>query len=315
MPKVSVIITTYNRAVLLDRAINSVFNQTYKDYELVIVDDGSTDHTQDIIKRYDGRLKYIYQKNAGLPQARNMGIRNTHGKYICFLDDDDYWTSQKLEIQVKILDENNHIGIVYGKMPVVNDYGQQTGIMPDYESGNNFNDLIIKGGMYPPSSVMTRRECFDKSGLFDDIVPVEDFDMWLRIVRYYDAFEVKEPVLGYYFRERDRQQRNKIKMYSAQVRLYRKILVSYDDIPRRIVEKKLARFLYLLAQAYEERGKYALALTSYRDAIAFYPFVGRFFFWEKDGLVKKILKSFRPFVHFMCCYLKYVRAKGQGSPN
>src|SRR3989344_7750625 len=101
---VSVIIPTYNRASLLSRAIESVMNQTFKDFELIIVDDGSIDNTRDMVERFrrmDARVKYLRQENSGTPASPlNIGIKNSQGEYLAFLDDDDEWLPQKLEKQI-----------------------------------------------------------------------------------------------------------------------------------------------------------------------------------------------------------------------
>lgn len=125
-PTVSVIIPTYNRAHLVGRAIQSVLNQTYKDFELIIVDDGSTDNTEDIIKKYqkkDERIKYIRRKkNKGGSVARNTGINAAIGEYIAFLDSDDEWLTEKLERQMKVFKStSSEVGVVYSGFFRIND--------------------------------------------------------------------------------------------------------------------------------------------------------------------------------------------------
>ncbi|HBR15685.1 MAG TPA: hypothetical protein DD723_09160 [Candidatus Omnitrophica bacterium] len=310
MPKVSVIIPTYNRSDFIGRAIESVLKQTFQDYEIIIVDDGSTDETREIVlwlSKVNDKIKYFYQPNKGVSAARNRGLEEAKGEFIAFLDSDDSWAPEKLALQVKILEEHPRVGIVYAIMPMVDEKGESLGATQEH-SGNNFKDLIVKGGHYPTSAVITRKASFQKAGLFDEAMPIlEDIDMWLRIARFYDVHEMRGVTLAYYHRLTGTASRDKVKLFECQVMFYRKILKSYDDIPRRIVEKKLAKFLYLLAQANEERGQYAQALKSFREAISLYPLVGTFFFWEKDGIIKKALKSFRPFASLTWCYFKYVR--------
>ena len=113
-PKVSIIIPTYNRAKLLSRAIKSVLDQTFKDFELIIVDDGSTDNTKGVVEEFqkkDSRIKYIWQENSGAPaKPKNTGIRQARGEYVAFLDDDDEWFPKKLEKQIELFEDN--IGFV-----------------------------------------------------------------------------------------------------------------------------------------------------------------------------------------------------------
>src|SRR4030042_4827818 len=105
MPKVSVIIPTYNRGNLVLESIQSVFAQTFSDYEIIVIDDGSTDNTREVLHPYLSKLTYIYEKNSGQSFARNIGILASKGEYIAFLDSDDLWEPEKLETQVKLLDK------------------------------------------------------------------------------------------------------------------------------------------------------------------------------------------------------------------
>lgn len=122
-PKVSVIIATYNRAGLLPRAVNSVLDQTHEDYEIIIVDDCSPDHTQEVIRRFNGpRVRsFRHEVNQGAAAARNTGIANARGEYIAFLDDDDECTPNRLADQVSILDSRPEVGMVYGWIEEIND--------------------------------------------------------------------------------------------------------------------------------------------------------------------------------------------------
>ena len=110
--KVSVAIPTYNRAHYICETIDSVLVQTYKDYEIIVVDDGSTDNTREILKRYGGKIKYFYQANQGQASAWNYAVSQSSGEYIAFLDDDDLWFPEKLERQVEVLDKNPDLGFV-----------------------------------------------------------------------------------------------------------------------------------------------------------------------------------------------------------
>ena len=116
-PKVSIILPTYNRAYIIEKGINSLLNQTYQDFEIIIVDDGSTDNTEEIIKKLqekDKRIKYIKLKtNKGAATARNIGIKAARGEYIAFQDSDDEWMHEKLEKQVKVLDTSSKEVVVY----------------------------------------------------------------------------------------------------------------------------------------------------------------------------------------------------------
>lgn len=116
-PLISVVIPTYNRAHYVCEAIDSVLAQTYKNIEIIAVDDGSTDNTKDIIQQYSSRIKYIYQNNAGPSAARNNGIKQSNGDLIAFLDSDDIWLAEKLERQVEIDGKIHRYWISYVQFP------------------------------------------------------------------------------------------------------------------------------------------------------------------------------------------------------
>lgn len=200
MRRASVIIPTYNRGKYVCEAIESVLGQTFQDFEVIVVDDGSTDDTRQRIEHYLPRIEYIHQKNAGPAAARNTGIAASKGEYVAFLDSDDLWLPNKLRLQVEFMDSNPQCGMVFADLCRFK--GDQI-VCPSFfreregqdASGDMFNKLIsedffhfLRHIMYfiVTSTVLLRREVFDKVGTFDESLPVtEDYDMWLRIARRY----------------------------------------------------------------------------------------------------------------------------------
>ncbi len=201
MPKVSVVIPTYNYAQYIEEAIGSVLAQTYRDYEIIVVDDGSTDDTKGIISQYGPDVKYIYQKNQGTCAARNTGIRNSKGEYIAILDSDDLWLPSKLEKQIKLFEANSRLGLVYSDGLV---FGEELA-WDDLSFGGNMNfyrgrifDKLILGNFIPCLSVVIKRSCFDKVAPFDiDLDFSGDWDMWLRISLHYEVDYVDELLVKY----------------------------------------------------------------------------------------------------------------------
>jgi glycosyltransferase involved in cell wall biosynthesis len=112
MPKISVVIPTYNRSTYVTKAIDSVLAQSYRDYEIIVVDDGSTDNTCEVLKSYMNKICYIYQENAGVSATRNRGVRESKGLYLAFLDSDDLWYPEKLELQVKHIQDNDAENVI-----------------------------------------------------------------------------------------------------------------------------------------------------------------------------------------------------------
>ena len=192
-PKVSVIMPTYNRARFIKDAIKSVLNQSFKDFELIIINDGSTDATEKIILKFkDPRIIYIKKKkNKGLPSARNLGISRARGRYISYLDDDDIYYPRHLKRLSDFLDTHPGIGLVYADVEFKK-YGKT--FVPysfDYSKKHLEVDNIISGDV----SLMHRREVFDKAGYFDESLSFgEDWDMWLRISDVCNFFHLKDVV-------------------------------------------------------------------------------------------------------------------------
>lgn len=201
MPKVSVIIPAYNVMKYLPETLETVFRQTFRDFEVVIVDDGSSDGIQDWANQVtDPRLKLICQQNRGATGARNTGIAHAQGDYIAFLDADDLWEPTKLAKQVTILDENAEVGLVYTWVALTDEQGKFTGrIFKSIAEGDVWCQLTERNLVECGSVAMIRRSCFETVGVFDCNLRsfVEDWDMWLRIASRYPFKLLKEPLVYY----------------------------------------------------------------------------------------------------------------------
>ncbi len=190
MPAVSAIVTTYNRAHMVTGAIKSVFDQTYKDFELIIVDDGSTDDTQTALQKYADRATIIHQQNQGLSGARNTAIAAASGKYVAFLDDDDLWLPERLARQVPLLEDSPDIALVFSDADLINEDGRITGRWSDFISVQPMICLetLFMYNYIPVLTTLVRRTAFEDVGLFDPVMKkCEDYDMWLRILQKYRA--------------------------------------------------------------------------------------------------------------------------------
>jgi glycosyltransferase involved in cell wall biosynthesis len=308
-PKVSVIIPTYNREKFIGRAIESVLAQTYKNFEIVVVDDGSTDNTRKALEPFDGKIKYIYQENGGSSSARNRGLQESTGEYIAFLDSDDTWTPNKLAVQLDILDKNKHTGIVYSKMLMFNEKGERIGTKPDDPSGRNFEELIEISGDIPTSSVLTRRECFDKAGLFDENLPtMQDFDMWLRISEHYDIYEYEES-LAYYYRHNQQNTSSRANCLYGLVLLNRKILKNYGHLPNfphSIYRLRIASNEYWLSRAYYDQKKYSKAFKYLLVSIFRCPLVGLSFAHDNEIWPSKVFKVVKTYAYLVICGIKCI---------
>jgi hypothetical protein len=183
-PQISVIIPTYNRADMLGDAIASVLAQTYADWELIVVDDGSIDDTEAVVARYsDPRIRYIYQENRKLPGARNTGIRASTGEYVAFLDSDDLFLPEKLSVQAAAMENRPDIGLVASGWHEVD---LQRKVLRRLRPWQARPDLDLSGWLngcpFIVPSVLVRRTWLIQVGLFDeDQHYVEDWDLWLRL--------------------------------------------------------------------------------------------------------------------------------------
>lgn len=191
-PVVSVIIPTYNRAHLIGETLQSVLNQTYSHFEILVIDDGSTDQTEMVVRALqDERIFYFKQSNAGLPAGpRNVGIQNARGKYLAFLDSDDLWMPNKLACQVDYLETHSNVGLLYTQcIGFANQSQEIGGPFPEIDlakSGWIFDDLILSDNYIPCLTVMIRGDILHQTGFFNESLrlrAVEDFDLWLRISR------------------------------------------------------------------------------------------------------------------------------------
>jgi glycosyltransferase involved in cell wall biosynthesis len=194
-PEVSVIIPTHNYAQYIRQALDSVFNQTYKDYEIIVVDDGSQDSTREIMLSYGDRIRYYYQENQGPAKARNKGIIESRGKYIAFLDADDIWFPSKLAKQIEMFKTNSRLGMVLTDNSLFDDagvYKEYVGKKNYLFNGDIVANIFIRSGVVTPT-VMVKRDVFDKVGLFEENLWIgEDDNMWIRIAVEYEVNIVDE---------------------------------------------------------------------------------------------------------------------------
>lgn len=183
-PLVSVVIASYNQAKYLGYTIESVLNQTYGNVELIVIDDGSTDHTQEILSRYSGRLKPIWQPNSERGAARNRGLREAHGDFIAFLDADDLWMPEKLAREVRFLIEHPDIGVVYSDVLVMDGTGGIAGRLRKSSHLGWVTREILISNFVSFSSHLMRRAVAIRAGGFPEnrmISGSEDWVFWVRV--------------------------------------------------------------------------------------------------------------------------------------
>ncbi len=193
---ISVVIPSYNRKDFLKRSIDSAINQTKKPLEIIVVDDGSTDGTETMIKSDYDFVKFIKQKNKGVSAARNIGIKVSIGEWICFLDSDDEWKKDKLEKQINAMKSNPGYKFFHS-----NEIWIKNGLRINQKKkhkkyGGDIFDKCLDMCRISPSSVMIDKTVFDEVGNFnEDLVVCEDYELWLRICDKYKVFFIDEPLI------------------------------------------------------------------------------------------------------------------------
>jgi glycosyltransferase involved in cell wall biosynthesis len=206
MPRVSVIIPAYNASAFLKAALDSVLRQTYTDWEVVLVDDGSTDNTRAIAEAaapaFGGRLNYIYQTNHGMSAARNTAIRAAKGEFLGLLDSDDIWRTRRLELGVAMMDKDPDLGLVHGKVARINLAGEFIEYPPspprEYLEGKIARLIYTRRAHVLCCTVLIRKSCVDAVGPFDETLrATEDRDLWFRIAELYRVGYIDEVIADY----------------------------------------------------------------------------------------------------------------------
>jgi glycosyltransferase involved in cell wall biosynthesis len=261
--KISVVMPTHNRAHFLKTSIESVLIQTYENFELIIIDNNSTDNTSDILRDYnDKRIKYVKNnENRGCGGARNQGIELARGDYITFPDSDDELISTKFEKQLeKFHVLSNKFGLVYcGFCYASYKTGQSFKYIVPELHGNIYNNLLEKN-IFPVHAPIIKRECFERCGILDTSLPAcEDWDIWIRIARYYE-FAFVPDILAKYNIHGEQMATDMESMISARASIIEKNKSELKNRPRVLARhfKKIAS-LYCLNDKPVEGRKYFMA--------------------------------------------------------
>jgi len=229
---VSVVLATYNTARFLRAAIESVLEQTHRNLELIIVDDGSTDGTRDIVETFlaDPRVRYFYQANAGQPAADNLGISKAAGPFIAFIDADDVWSVDKLEKQMPLFTGGERIGVVYSPIVRINEHSVRINAhyVPRY--GGRITERLFVHNFVPFSTTVVRRECLDRVGVFDPTLRGSyDYDLWLRVSTEFDFALLPEATV--YYREWPGQMSHRFRtFYECGIHVMRRFEASHTGI-------------------------------------------------------------------------------------
>ena len=284
MNKVSIIIPTFNRRDYITTALDSVLAQSYKDYEIIIIDDGSSDDTKEVLKPYQNNIRYFYQDNRGIPATRNKGIREAQGDYIAFLDSDDYWLPEKLKRQIECFKQNPHYGMVATRCSSITPDGRFRKKNRPGKSGWVLTDLF-KANFIRTSSAMIEKECFEKVGLFDESLPeCEEYDLWLRITKHYPIGFINEPLTVYTDNPRG------VSTDSLAGRILRLKVLEKDYlkecIPSALYRKRLASNYHYVGRHYLNRGEISEGRKYIKRSLSLNPLNLKYLFYYTLSLFK-----------------------------
>lgn len=262
---ISVIIPTYNRAAFLREAIQSVLKQDYFSaqgnldlFELIVIDDGSTDNSREIVKSFGESVKYYYQPNKGISAARNLGLNLARGDYIAFLDSDDLWMREKIRYQINFMKHNPEAKVCYTEEIWIR-RGVRVNPMRKHKkySGRIF-DKVLPLCLISLSSALFRRIVFEEIGNFDEELPVcEDYDFGIRIAQKHPVYLIPQPLIVKRGGHQDQLSRKYWGMDRFRIKALKKAL-SLDLTPHQemLVRREIVKKCQILIKGFKKRGKY-----------------------------------------------------------
>ncbi|MDE2027102.1 MAG: glycosyltransferase [Candidatus Omnitrophica bacterium] len=275
-PKVSIIMPTYNHGSFIKETLQSIFVQTFTDWELIIVNDGSTDDTEEILRSYLSRILYLKTSQLGQPHALNVGIRNAQGEYVAFADSDDLWAPEKLELQIKYLQDNPQVDAVYGDAVEFN----KNGVLRDsykrsvFDPNNMFESLIRTNRVPFPTVVCKKAVLFD-IGLFDEtLTTCNDSDLLIRIAYQYKIGFIDRILLRIRKHETNISS-NPIRQFENNLRILGKVkkFKGLTDKQRGIIKSSLKELSFDLGYAHFSEYRFSLARKYFFQSFVYSNFI------------------------------------------
>lgn len=259
MPEVSVIIPTYNSGRYVTEAVNSVLRQSFDDFEVIVIDDGSTDDTQSVMSRYGSPVRYIRQENSGVSRARNRGIEESRGRYVAFLDADDTWLPNKLEKQITAIRNQQSYRACYSAFLVVDSRLTPLDVNHSKRCSTALEDLLLYGNVVgTPGTVLCERALFDKGAFDPELSQCADWDMWVRLAVETDFLYLDEPLICY--RQHDANMSRNAPLLEQDSLLVLEKGFGMPDLPQSLCSRKqeaLARNYMVLAGTYFQARRYS----------------------------------------------------------
>ena len=278
---ISVIIPTYNSDKYISEAIHSVLRQTCTEYEIIVIDDGSTDSTRQIIENNFPQIRYFYIPNQGVSKARNYGIQRARGEFIAFLDADDLWLPEKLGKQLKLFMADQELMLAFTAHRVFNDNGFK-------DLNFSKNERLMKGDVVKniflyshvtTSTVMVRRQVFQEIGYFEEnLKAAEDDNLWMRIALKFRIHLLDEVLVHYRWTENSLS-RSEYNLLDGVLKNIDLIEKKYPDLRKRLgratIRRKMSNIYAYYGYYLFNIGNYAMSRRYYFRSIALYPKINR----------------------------------------
>jgi glycosyltransferase involved in cell wall biosynthesis len=245
-PTVSVVIPAYRHSQYVVTTLESVFRQSFTDYEVIVINDGSPDETAEVVRPYveAQRIRYVEQQNSGIAAARNRGLAEARGQFIAYLDDDDIWPEDKLQWQVKELLDRSELSAVAGALTIINEVGVEIFRPPIKDGDLTFESLFDGSPLYSPGQVLMRTNVVRALGGFDSTIwGADDFDIWFRLVKT-GPLSVRHRCALYYRVHRANASNNGARMFEEIQRVLNLHLADVSHNARPALRKRAHRFLY-----------------------------------------------------------------------
>jgi len=285
MPKVSILIPSYNAAHFLPTSLESALSGTYQDFEIIVIDDGSSDNTREVVQSFvdkiPNKIRYFWQENKGLAVARNTGISKAQGEYLALLDADDQWLPCRLEEGVRILDADSSVALVHGNVTNIDINNKEINTPKrrvQFLNGFIFDNIFLRRADISCPTALFRRSCCDNAGMFDvnlTRLGCEDRDLWLRIAQKHKIIYI-DKVLSYYRVTPESMSRNLNKMLEARLYVIDKYCPKNDQSKHSLRNRAISKIFrdrgdeFLLTEYFiNARQEYLKAIR--HDPLAFWP--------------------------------------------
>lgn len=271
---VSVLIPNYNYAQYIEKAVESVERQTYRNFEIIVVNNGSTDNSLEVLRALGNRITLVDQKNLGQSGSRNSGLKHARGEFIAFLDADDTWEPTKLEKQVALF-RDQEVGLVYTGLKRVNSQGETISVQLPLHRGRILENFIKSPGaavVGGESTAVIRKIALDQAGEFDPRLSVgSGWDMWRRIAAQWKIESVNEPLANYLQHNSNLSKNMKIYEFDTLLKLEKLFSDSASTSYSQWRSYSYATHLYALAGAFHQNRSYLKAIEYCLRSLAYHP--------------------------------------------